>query len=237
MIKEIGFMKTLGSHSNLLVMVGYVKSIDNPVILTELCTNGSLLDILLKHPLHFMSEDKCAQVDICLLLKDILRILLEVCSGLIYMTQRGYVHRDLACRNVLLTYDLMAKLSDFGLCRQVDENGLCVEREGKFPVKYLPIEALKNGQFSEKSELWSFGVLAWEALSGGQKPFNQVPTEEFISFLELNGKPEFPEETPQQLIDIFDDQCFKRDANERGSFVDLEYELSHFYSIVSSFSV
>jgi serine/threonine protein kinase len=54
MIKEIGFMKSLGKHPNLLVMVGYVKSIENPVICTEFCVNGSLLDVLKKHKLHFM---------------------------------------------------------------------------------------------------------------------------------------------------------------------------------------
>lgn len=88
MIKEIGFMKSLGRHPNLLVMVGYVKSTENPVILTELCM-GSLLDILHKHPLHFMSKHKCDQVEFCLLLKDLLKIMLEVCSALIYMTQKA----------------------------------------------------------------------------------------------------------------------------------------------------
>lgn len=158
MIKEIGFMKSLGQHSNLLVMVGYVKSIENPVILTELCVS-SLLDILRKHRLHFMSKNKCDEVEICLLLKDILEISLQVCSGLIYMTQKGYVHRDIAARNVLLTPDMTAKLSDFGLCRQVDENGQCVEKEGQFPVKHMSPETLNYGCFSEKSELWSYGIM------------------------------------------------------------------------------
>jgi hypothetical protein len=163
-IKEIGFMKSLGQHPNLLIMVGYVKSIENPVICTELCVS-SLLNVLRKHPLHFMSKHKCNDVEICLLLKDLLKISLEVCSALIYMTQKGYVHRDIAARNVLLNSELVAKLSDFGLCRQVDENGECVESEGQFPVKHMAPEALKYGRFSEKSELWSYGILVSKIVS------------------------------------------------------------------------
>jgi serine/threonine protein kinase len=54
MIREIEFMKTLGRHENLLVMVGCVKDPDNPVIATEFCENGDLLKILRKHDLHYL---------------------------------------------------------------------------------------------------------------------------------------------------------------------------------------
>jgi serine/threonine protein kinase len=54
MLKEIEFMKTIGKHPNLLVIVGYVKDLEAPVIATQYCSNGDLLEVLRKHELHFM---------------------------------------------------------------------------------------------------------------------------------------------------------------------------------------
>jgi hypothetical protein len=54
MIREIEFMKTLGKHDNLLIMVGCVKDPENPVIATEFCVHGDLLKVLRKHDLHFV---------------------------------------------------------------------------------------------------------------------------------------------------------------------------------------
>jgi serine/threonine protein kinase len=161
--------------------------------------------------------------------------MLEVCSALIYMTQKGYVHRDIAARNVLLNSERMAKVSDFGLCRQVDKDGLCVEKDGKFPIKHMPLESIKYGQFSEKSELWSYGILIWEMMSGGQSPFKDIQFDEFIDYLDSGGVPEFSKETPQALIDIFIEQCFQKEPESRGTFVELEVKLNQFYSIVCSF--
>ena len=61
MIREIEFMKTLGKHDNLLVMVGCVKDLENPVIATEFCPNGDLLKILSKHELHYLVGDFLAR--------------------------------------------------------------------------------------------------------------------------------------------------------------------------------
>jgi serine/threonine protein kinase len=57
MIREIEFMKTLGHHENLLIMVGCVKDPENPVIATEFCSNGDLLKILRKHELHYLVDN------------------------------------------------------------------------------------------------------------------------------------------------------------------------------------
>jgi serine/threonine protein kinase len=54
MMQEIELMKKLGSHENLLSMVGYVKLVENPVIATEYCVYGDLLKILRQHPVHYM---------------------------------------------------------------------------------------------------------------------------------------------------------------------------------------
>lgn len=54
MMQEIEFLKHLGKHENLLVMVGYVKDPESPVIATGFCANRDLLRVLRKHDLHYM---------------------------------------------------------------------------------------------------------------------------------------------------------------------------------------
>lgn len=59
-----------------------------------------------------------------------------------FLSAKGYVHRDLAARNVLLTAHLVAKVSDFGLCRFTNEELYTSSKEGKMPLKWTAPEAL-----------------------------------------------------------------------------------------------
>ena len=80
------------------------------------------------------------------------------------------VHRDLACRNVLVGEDKKLKISDFGLSRVVPEgDGLYVKTVwGRVPWKWLAIESIMNRQFTCASDVWAYGVVLWEIATLGQ---------------------------------------------------------------------
>ncbi len=82
------------------------------------------------------------------------------------------VHADLAARNILLTIDRRAKIADFGLSRRMYNYDRCVKAgEELSPWRWMAPESLKYFRFTEKSDVWSFGVLLWEIYSlGNQKP-------------------------------------------------------------------
>ena len=88
----------------------------------------------------------------------------HIINGMIHLEERNIVHRDLACRNVLISQDAegryIAKLSDFGLSRSL-QNEYYRTDEKTMPVKWTAIESIKYGIYTSKSDVWSFGVCLW----------------------------------------------------------------------------
>ena len=101
-----------------------------------------------------------------------IRLFLKIASGMHFLSSKAIYHGDLACRNILLTDELVAKVSDFGLSRRLYSKITAnVEDGGEFPIKWLALEVLRLDNLSLKSDLWSFGVVLWEIFQLGQEPY------------------------------------------------------------------
>lgn len=74
------------------------------------------------------------------------------------------MHRDLACRNVLVGQDKVLKITDFGLSRSVtDENPAYVRTSNRnLPMKWMALESIRDRQFTVASDVWMYGVTLWE---------------------------------------------------------------------------
>lgn len=67
--------------------------------------------------------------------------------------------------------DLVCKVADFGLSREIDQNDSYTTQGGKIPIRWTAIEAIDYRKFTSASDVWSFGVLTWEVLSFGERPY------------------------------------------------------------------
>ncbi|MDZ4672251.1 MAG: protein kinase [Phototrophicales bacterium] len=101
-------------------------------------------------------------------------LLMQVLQALIYLHRRGIIHRDLKPDNILVVSNgdtKQVKVLDFGLAMHRDDNQLGISAVVVGTLAYIAPETLTKGIFNETSDLYSFGMIAYELL-GGQYPFN-----------------------------------------------------------------
>ncbi|KAM5328909.1 tyrosine-protein kinase SYK isoform 2-T3 [Glossophaga mutica] len=162
--------------------------------------------------------------------KNIIELVHQVSMGMKYLEDSNFVHRDLAARNVLLVTQHYAKISDFGLSKalRADENYYKAQTHGKWPVKWYAPECINYYKFSSKSDVWSFGVLMWEAFSYGQKPYRGMKGSEVSAMLEKGERMGSPPGCPREMYDLMN-LCWTYDVENRPGFAAVELRLRNYY--------
>ena len=77
-----------------------------------------------------------------------------------YLSSLNIVHRDLACRNVLVAKDKQLKITNFG--RREVEEVYVKKTKGRLTLKWMAIESITAQEFTTASDVWAFGVTLWE---------------------------------------------------------------------------
>ena len=93
----------------------------------------------------------------------------QICNGLSYAHRQGLLHRDIKPANILITKDDVVKLSDFGIARAVSSQTASMTQPGMVmgSVYYISPEQAQGHELAATSDLYSFGVVLYQMLSGG----------------------------------------------------------------------
>ncbi|XP_059429677.1 serine/threonine-protein kinase PCRK1 [Corylus avellana] len=172
-INEVNFLGVV-KHPNLVKLVGYCAEDDERgmqrLLVYELMRNKSLEDHLLARvpsPLPWMTRLKIGQ---------------DAARGLAYLHEEmdfQLIFRDFKTSNILLDEDFNAKLSDFGLARQGPAEGLShVSTAVVGTVGYAAPEYVQTGRLTAKSDVWSFGVVLYELITGRRAVERNLPRSE-----------------------------------------------------------
>ncbi|XP_037357561.1 tyrosine-protein kinase Srms [Talpa occidentalis] len=209
--KEIQTLKSL-RHERLIRLHAVCSAGEPVLIVTELMRKGSLQAYLGSPEGRALS------------LPQLLSFANQVAEGMSYLEARRIVHRDLAARNVLVGDDLACKVADFGLARLLKDDVYSPSSGSKIPIKWTAPEAASYRVYSQKSDVWSFGVLLYEVFTYGQCPYQGMSNHETLRQVVRGYRLPRPPACPTEVYGLMLG-CWKGSPEERPAFVALQEKL------------
>ncbi|KAL8096361.1 serine/threonine-protein kinase PEPKR2 [Apium graveolens] len=147
--REVEIMQHLSGHSGVVTLKAVYEDSESFHLVMELCSGGRLIDQMKKQGRY--SEHQAANI-----FKDLM-VVIKYCH------EMGVVHRDIKPENILLTNSGKMKLADFGLAMRITSDQSLNGLAGS--PAYVAPEVLL-GNYSEKVDVWSAGVLLYALLAG-----------------------------------------------------------------------
>ncbi|XP_017774696.1 PREDICTED: tyrosine-protein kinase transmembrane receptor Ror-like isoform X1 [Nicrophorus vespilloides] len=213
--REIELISEL-KHPNIICLLGVVMKQEPMCMLFEYMSEGDLHEFLIANS---PNDGKClTQVQF-------LHISIQIAQGMEYLSENHYVHRDLAARNCLVSKDLVVKISDFGLSRDMYScDYYRVQSKSLLPVRWMPPESILYGKFTTESDVWSYGVVLWEIYSYGLQPYYGYNNQEVINMIRSRKLLPCPDACPSYCYALMV-ECWAELAIRRPSFGEISHRL------------
>ncbi|KAI9004951.1 kinase-like domain-containing protein [Hyaloraphidium curvatum] len=215
---EVKAWAELPAHDNVVALLGYRTS--PTFLITKLFTGGSMKSFLAAR-----NWDPALS----------LHLLADAAVGMTFLHSKGVIHSDLKAENVLVEDGgrmPVAKIADFGLAkvrtRVEDTKGnkaYQYQGLGGATVRYAPPEYFDEEPLRKPSDVWTFGMMCYQVLSGGRDPFAELNNPPAIMKAIFGGKrPQRPGNVPDAVWSLMQ-SCWKEEMGERPTMAEVAREL------------
>ena len=194
------------SHTNITTIHEIDEFEGHMFIVMEYCEGRTLKQVIEKETLS---------------IKKVLDIGIQVCEGLAMAHEKGIVHRDIKSDNIMLTPRGQVKIMDFGLAKLKGATKLTKTRSTLGTLAYMSPEQAQGEEVDQRSDIFSFGVVLYELLTG-KLPFAGEHQAAVIYSI-INEEPQPIARFNNQVSAKLEDMVFKalaKDLEERYQHID-----------------
>ncbi|XP_063712505.1 uncharacterized protein LOC134840545 isoform X4 [Symsagittifera roscoffensis] len=239
--KEVKVLSDL-RHPNIIMLYGVCTRSGPPMMILEFMENGDLYQFLRRHEPEVGTYASSSNIQTLSGLGGICRTLgagtlvymaRQIAAGMSHVESVNFIHRDLASRNCLVGLSYTVKIGDFGMSRELYSNDYYkIEGKAVLPIRWMAWESIVMGKFSNKSDVWSFGVMLWELFTLAKcQPFSNRTDEQVIENLtniwekkESETLPQ-PNNCPSEVFDLMN-KCWHPSPDLRPNFKELHTQLT-----------
>ncbi|KAJ1368831.1 hypothetical protein KIN20_030170 [Parelaphostrongylus tenuis] len=205
MMREARLLRNF-KHQNVVRFYGVAVDEQPLYIILELVKGGSLI-VYLKSRKDAVSVSE--RMSICK----------GSAQGVEYIHKQNCIHMDLAARNCLYSEDKVVKISDFGLSRMATK--YTVRGSRKLPIRWLAPETIITLTFSQKTDVFSYGVMVYEIFAGGKEPWDGVSNAE-VKKRVVEGKIlTIPDLCPEAFRTFIYERVFVKEPDKRANMTEV----------------
>ncbi|XP_041074043.1 NT-3 growth factor receptor-like isoform X1 [Polyodon spathula] len=211
-------------HEHIVKFYGVCVDGDPLIMVFEYMKNGDLNKFLRAHgpDAMILVDGQAHQAQGELGLSQMLHVATQISSGMVYLASQHFVHRDLATRNCLVGNNLLVKIGDFGMSRDIYSTDYYrVGGHTMLPIRWMPPESIMYRKFTTESDVWSFGVILWEIFTYGKQPWFQLANNEVIECITQGRVLERPRMCPKEVYDLMLG-CWQREPQQRLNIKDIQ---------------
>ncbi|KAM1003253.1 hypothetical protein ACFX2C_003601 [Malus domestica] len=202
--QEVYIMRKV-RHKNVVQFIGACTKHPSLCIVTEYMPGGSVYDYLHKQKGVFK-------------LPSLLKVAIDVSKGMTYLHQNNIIHRDLKAANLLMDENEVVKVADFGVARVKSQSGVMTAETGTY--RWMAPEVIEHKPYDHKADIFSFGVVLWELLTG-KLPYEYLtPLQAAVGVAQKGLRPTIPKNAPPKLAELLE-KCWQQDPASRPDFSEI----------------
>lgn len=206
-MQEISVLSKL-KHERVVEFKGACMKASNICIVYEYMAKGNLRDLLRKK--------NCKLTP-----KRLLEYAIDIVTAMAYLSENRVIHRDIKATNILVSESGEVKVSDFGVAKLLRPSHYDNMTAETGTYRWMAPEVIEHKPYGYKADIYSFGILLWELISGGKTPYQLLsPVQAALGVANQGLRPDIPSNTPAYLRRIVK-SCWETNPEDRPTLGEL----------------